>query len=376
MPTKPVLSRVGFRLFVAILIIAGAAALVRYTLRPVARTALVYKNKAVNAVPGSVTVQAEYVMELRSESEGRVISSELDPGKKVKLGEVLAQIDPSALKLEIEHLQSEYEAAKNRLAIGSSIKIERDNAKDALDISEHNYTAGGVSLSEITKQRRSFKIIEQRVALEELANKQLIEGLENTLKVRNNVLKTMTVTAPFDGVVSAVVARPGDLLGAKASLATLISTSRVVEAKISEENFTGVDLGQKATVRFLGYNEQSYQATVIKMLPTADAATQRYVVHLEVAIDADRLVPGITGEVSIVIAERDGATLIPRRALFAKDNVYVVVNGRVERRRVELGYMALNAAEIIKGLTVGDQVIVEELDKFRDGDRVQAEVGK
>lgn len=370
MSVKSPISRFGLQLAIALLVIIGGGLALRTTLRPIARTQPAYKGIALNAVPGSVIVQAEYIMELKSEAEGRVLSSELDPGKKVKLGEVLAQIDPADLQLDIEHLQSEYEAAQKRLAIGSAIAIELQNARDSLDNSERLFRLNSFAEADLIKQRRSFKVIEQRVALEEVNNKQLIEGLENTLKVRKNQFRKMTVTAPFDGVVSAVAARPGDLLPAKTPIATLISTSRTVEAKISEENFSEIKIGQKATVRFLGYGGTNYDASVIKILPTADPQTQRYIVHLDVKIDPDKLVPGITGEVSIIVAERQGATLIPRRALF-DNRVYVVADGKVQLRRVEVGYVALNVAEVTKGLAVEDQVIVEELDKFRDGDTVR-----
>jgi hypothetical protein len=67
--------------------------------------------------------------------------------------------------------------------------------------------------------------------------------------------------------------------------------------------------------------------------------------------------------------------LIPRRALFG-DNVYAVQNGRVQLRKVEVGYVSSNIAEITKGLSTGEQVVVEDLDKYRDGDRVRPELVK
>ena len=372
MSTKPnKKSRAGLGLFIALLVVAAAAAAVYFSLRPDVRTVAAHQGTAVNAVPGSVVVREEYPQNLSSEAEGRLLSSELFPGKKVKQGEVLAQIDPTKIKLEIEHLQSEFEAAQSRLAVGSATKITRDNAKDALVIAEHNFEAGGVALSEITKQRRSYQIIEQQVALEEINNKTLIEGLKNALKVKETEMRQMTVSAPFDGQVTAVFARPGELLPAKAPIATLITLSRTVEAKISEENFSGINLGQKATVRFLGYGGDTYEAEVINKLPTADPETQRYIVHLSVKIDPDKLVPGITGEVAIVVAERANATLIPRGALFQKEWVYVVADGRVQLRKVDVGYTSLTAVEIKGGLAVGEQVIVDYLDKFRDGQRVR-----
>lgn len=356
---------------VAILVVAGFA--ISSFLKPTAKVSAARKGKAVQAVPGSVTVQAEYQMELKSEIPGRLISSELDPGKKVAAGTVLAQIDTGDLELEIEHIQSEYDAKKKSIAVGSSIKLELESAREALENFERLTKAGTYPLSELEKQRRLVKQIEQRVALEEVSNTQQVAAFENTLKVKRRQLDKMTIVSPFDGVVSAVFARPGDLIGANTPLATLIATNRTVEAKISEENIANIALGQIATVRFLGYGDGLYDAKVIKKLPTADAETQRYIVHLEVKIDPEKLVPGLTGEVNISTGERMSDTLIPRRALF-DNNVYVVEDGRVQLRKVEVGYVSLNIAEVTKGLKTGDQVIVEELEKFRAGDRVNVQV--
>ena len=179
----------------------------------------------------------------------------------------------------------------------------------------------------------------------------------------------MTVRAPFDGVVSEVIARPGDLIGGGSPIARLISTSRTVEARISEENFAGIAVGQSAAVRFLGYGDELYEATVAQILPTADAETQRYVVYLRVVVDPVLLVPGITGEVSIVVGERDNTLIIPRRALFGS-NVYVVTGGVVELRQVRTGFTSLNAVEITEGLVEGELVIVDRIDIFRAGDRI------
>jgi hypothetical protein len=67
--------------------------------------------------------------------------------------------------------------------------------------------------------------------------------------------------------------------------------------------------------------------------------------------------------------------LVPRRAIFNGANgtaVYVVKDGRLEERAVEMGYRSFNLAEITKGVVPGDRVlIVENLDLYRDGQRVR-----
>lgn len=350
-----------------------AIALINFFMRPTAKVVAVTKDRAISLIPGSVTVRAEYQMELKSETSGRVIKSELDPGEPVKTGQVLVQLDPADLDLEIEHIQSEYDAKKKSIAVGSSIKLQLQNAQDALENHERLTKAGNYPQAELEKERRDVKQIEQRLELEKVTNEKEIEAFENTLKVKRRQRDKMTITAQFDGVVSQVYARPGDLIGQSAAIAIIISSSRTVEAKISEENFSGIKIGQKASVRFLGYGTKIYEAKVTKILPTADPETQRYIVHLEVKIEPEKLVPGLTGEVLITVGEREGQAIIPRRGLFG-NNVFVVEDGRVRLRTVEVGYVSLTAVEILKGLKPGEMVIVEQLDRFRDGERVRTEV--
>lgn len=360
---------------IALLVILVAAAVGYFVFGvPTAKVAVVTAGKALNAVPGSVLVQAEYAMELKTEAEGRLISSNMDPGKPVKEGEVLAQIDTADLKLDIEHTQSEYEAAKARAkASKETADMEFQTASETLDSNERLFKLGNLPEAEITKLRRAFAGLKIKQELDRAQNEQTIKSFENSLKVKQRQLEKMTVRAPFDGTISAVFARKGDLVNSKASLATLIANSRTVEARISEENFADVRVGQRASVRFLGYGGWLYDATVTKILPTADPDTQRYVVHLNVKIEPEKLVPGTTGEVTIVVGERDAKAIVPRRAIFGK-NLFVVKDGRVHLRTVELGYISLTAAEVLSGVTAGEQVIVDQLDQFRDGDRVRAQV--
>jgi RND family efflux transporter MFP subunit len=360
---------------IALIAVAAVVFIVLTVSKPTAQVAAVTKGLAVNAVSGNVTVQAEFQMDLKSEIGGRLLKSELDPGKKVTAGMVLAQIDPGDLQLEIERIQADYEAAKQRIAVGSTIKLELESAQEELDNYERMTKSGNYPPGELDKQRRKVKQIEQRLALEDVARKNEIATFENTLKVKRRQLDKMTIVAAFDGVVSLVYARPGDLINPNAPIATIITVSRAVEAKISQENSSDIRLGQKANVRFTGRDSERYEATVSKILPTADAETQRYPVLLDVKCPPEILIPGLTGEVNIVVAERAAQALIPRRALFG-NNVYVVENGRVHIRKVEVGYVSLTVVEITKGLTVGEQVIVEELDKFREGDRVSTKLVK
>jgi RND family efflux transporter MFP subunit len=371
-------SGLGLKLLGVVLVLAVAAWAGRLFLRPVAKVATVVSGPAINAVPGSVVIEAEKVMELKSEAGGRILTSALDPGKVVKEGDLLVQIDSGDLDLEISRLQSEYDAKQRQLAVGSAIALELETAKASLEFDERQAARGQLARIDLEKRQRAVKEIDQRLQLEGIANRLSLSSYENSLAKNKRQKEKMSIVAPFDGQVTAVFAYKGALIGNNERIGTLITTTRTVTAKISEENFSGIKIGQKADVTFLGgaggrEPNWDYPAKVSKILPTADPETQRYIVYLDVDIPVEDLIPGKTGEVTITINQRQAKAIVPRRALIG-DYVYVVKDGRVEIRKVAVGYTWLDGAEIKEGLQPGETVIVENQDTFHDGDRVSVDV--
>ncbi|MFA5265569.1 MAG: efflux RND transporter periplasmic adaptor subunit [Opitutaceae bacterium] len=338
--------------------------------RPVAQVARVKSDMAANAVAGSVTVQAEYTMDLKSEIGGRVLESSLELDQHVRTGDVLMRIDSTDLKLEIEKIQNDYEAAKKTLAVGSSISLELDAARENLTNAERQRKAGIISDAELTRLKRQVQGIEQNRDRGEIANKLTLGNLENALKAKQRQLEKMTITAPFDGIVTLIYARKGDLIGERSPIARIIASGRLVEGRLSEENIAGVRVGQKAFVSFLPYVNQQFVSKVVKVLSSADPDTQRYPVHLEVQIDPARLLPGLTGEVSIILDERPSKAIVPRRSVIG-DKLLVVNDGMVELRKVKVGYVSMTAVEILEGVSPGELVIMDQLDQFSDGKRVR-----
>ena len=358
------------KLIVFIVVLAVAIVGANYALRPEALCRPVTKQTAVAVVPGSVTGIAQYKTPLLAEVGGRLISSELDPGRAVKQGEVLAQLDPTDLQLEIEKIEIDTEAARKTIAVGSQIELEFQSNKEVLEEHEARGKSNNYPEAELIRERRALKAIEQRKELEEIKNKHLIASYENTLKQKKQQLAKMTIVAPFDGVVAEDLTTPNQLIGDRTPIAQLIATKLTIEASISEENFSGIKKDQPVTVRFLALGEYLYKGSVSKILPTADPTTQRYTVHLNVDIPPEKLVPGLTGEVSILTGEHENALNIPRRALRGS-HVFAVNDGRVSFRKIETGFASLLEVEVLSGLKEGDLVIVDQLDNFRDGDRVK-----
>jgi RND family efflux transporter MFP subunit len=371
---KPAAPNWFLRLAVTAVVLAVIGYGVSYVTRPVALVAAASTTTAVRTVPGTVEVKAEYAIELKSEVGGRVISSSLDVGQRVFRNDILVQIDTGDIDLEIERISNEITAAKRKVELGSTLRPEVLNAKDTLDNLERQTKAGGYPVAEFEKQKRLYQQLEQRMELDEVNNRLLLVNYENSLRAKQREKSKMTITAPSDGVVTSVTTRVGDLIGSNSPIATVIATGRTIEAKISEENFAAIKLGQKASVRFLTFGADQYSAVISKILPSADPTTQRYTVFLDLALPEGRvLLPGLTGEVSIIIAERANAITVPRRALVG-EYLYVVEGGRLALRKVAKGYEGLNEVEILSGLKEGEQVVVEQQDRYREGERVRTQV--
>jgi RND family efflux transporter MFP subunit len=370
-PGVPLWLKLAGALVLVVAIVEG----VTLSLRPVAKVEAVISGEAKDAKPGSVTVKEKYSMQMKSAIGGRVLrdSYNLDPGLHVKEGDILVKLDPSDIQIAIDQAKAEYESAKQRIAVGSATEFQLQSAESDFNNIERLFKMGQVSDSDYQKSRRAVETIKKQIALEKVRNEEDLQTDLNTMRARENDLQKMTIRAPFEGIVSVVFAHPGDLIDPGSPIMSVITTERIVEAKISEEDFANIRVGQPVSVHFIPYGAWVYNGTVTKILPTADPETQRHLVDLNITdIEPEKLIPGITGEVTITVGSRPAKAIIPRRALL-NENVYVVAHGRVELRPVTKGFVWLTGAEILSGLEPGEKVIVEDLDNFRPGEAVRTE---
>jgi RND family efflux transporter MFP subunit len=377
MPDKPSRFPLWLKALVVLAALAGAFYFALVYSRPTALVEAVISGDAIDAKPGSVTVKEEYLMQMKTQIGGRVLNKgyHLDPGMKVKEGDLLVHLDTGDTEIEIEAVQNDYNAVKQRIELGSAQKYVLESAQSDFTNTERLFKLGQISSSDYEKARRVVETAEQQLALEKVMNEQNLKTDENTLKAKRREMDKMTITAPFDGQISEVFAHPGDLIQPDSPIVSIITTTRLVQAKISEEDFANIKEGQDATVIFLPYGEFEYKGVVQKILPVADPLTQRHLVDLEMKdtnLKPDQLIPGITGEVSIVVGRHHANAIIPRRAVL-NQSVYVVKDGKVERRKVKAGFEWLTGVEILEGLEPGEMVITEELENFSDGQSVRAQ---
>ncbi len=346
--------------------------------RATAVVATVQLGQAVDIVTGSVVVHADKdLQEIKSELPGRVVW--IDPrqlGEPFKAGEAIVRLDASDLERQKRQAADDYNTQVERMKLQKKNDPALQIAKEALAAAEVQYNRKAISEIEWKNAQRTFQQTETNLALADFDANQLKTKFEKAQADLQREIDKMTIRAPMDGIVQAIMVAPGALINAGTTVATFFSNERVVIAKVGEESVGKVEVGQPAKLRLLNVPDELFDATVTTILPFAEPETQRYSVYLKVKADPVKLKPFSTGETTITVGERNNAPLIPRRALFNDDYVFVVKNGVIEKRKVSLGFKGLNLAEVTAHLHAGEQVVVEDIDQFHDGQHVRVVVGQ
>jgi HlyD family secretion protein len=129
-------------------------------------------------------------------------------------------------------------------------------------------------------------------------------------------LAEATMSAPFDGVVAAVDASPGD--DASAATITVIDQSQFyVDLSLSESDIGAVTVGQPVTLSFDALGDVTIDGEVQSVAPVATVTSNvaTYTVRVSFAPGDAAIRAGMTATGAIITAEREGAILVPTRAI-------------------------------------------------------------
>ncbi|MBL9202034.1 MAG: efflux RND transporter periplasmic adaptor subunit [Opitutaceae bacterium] len=374
MPAKNNNGRVLPVLGVVLVLLAAGGYFAFQNLQATARVKLATRDTAVDAVTGSVTIFADRgVRDLKIQVPGIVLSTNIKPGTHFKKGDVLVSLDTKEIDRQQAEARRKYDNDKARARMILDSNTDRKVALQKLETAKRLLRLGSATDEQVSELQRAVDAIDAKFQLTEFDDKKADADFKVAMEDFGVLRDKMQIRAPIDGTIEGALTWEGALVTAGQTLVTVISRDRVVAAKIGEESFGRVRVGQAARLRLLTYGGQTYDATVSELLPTADEA-QRFTIHLQVKVDPELLKPFSTGEVTITIDSRPGAVTIPRRALFAGNRAFVVQGGRVQRRELEVGYVALNKLEVRQGIAEGEAVILDDVENFRDGQRVRTEV--
>ena len=327
----------------------------------------VKRGKLNDSVTGNVRVLAEKSFELRSQAQAEAIFSILLPlGKpvEVKTNQLLFEMESIDLNRSLRRVLMSKNAHQKRLDVGSEIAVQLEvEEKDLNGVKELSTESGGVALLDLEKKENYVLRLRKQLENERIANYETSEILNLEVERLNEELKKGKILSPIDGTLVSSNVKPGGMVFSGQVLGKLISHGRVIEVSLNEENFAGLESGQKASVSLFAFGSKVFEGEVNRIAATIDPATGRR--NLFVNLDSNQSLPvGASGRAEIIKSEKVDALIIPRKALLG-DSVLVVKDKLVQIIQVQIGARNLEKVEVLDGLVEGDLVISETPHLFK-----------
>ena len=182
-------------------------------------------------------------------------------------------------------------------------------------------------------------------------------------------LDQFVIRAGVSGVVLKLDVYPGDLATPGQQLLELGDPARArITATVDERDITRVRVGQEALMSSEGLPEM-VRGRVSEITPGGDPNQRAFRVRIALE-DAANLPFGLTLEVNIVTDRHESALLVPAGAV-TDGTVWVMDEGRAQRRDVTTGIAGSDRIEVLTGLAAGETVIVGPPEGLEEGDKVR-----
>jgi RND family efflux transporter MFP subunit len=336
------------------------------------------ENGAVLNASGYVV--ARRLATVSSKVTGRVSEVLFEEGAEVEAGQVLARLDRSTVQAEYGVAASGLEAARRNLR---EIEVRLADARRTLERNRSLVERRLVAQSVLDTSEAEVAALAARLA----AAKADVGVADAQVALSRQALADLEIRAPFKGVVISKDAQPGEMVSpisagggyTRTGIATLVDMdSREVEIDVNEAYINRVSAGQRAECVLDAYPDWRIPAHVISIVPTAD----RQKATVRVRIGLDRLDPRILPDMGVKVSFlEDAATRssaprvrVPANAIVTGDDgayVWVVRDGKVERRAVQTGESEGDQVEVATGLEGGETLVVDAPARLRDGNAVE-----
>ncbi|MCE3285282.1 MAG: efflux transporter periplasmic adaptor subunit [Steroidobacteraceae bacterium] len=337
------------------------------------------------AVDGAVLNASGYVVARRlatvsSKVTGRVSDVLFEEGAEVEAGQVLARLDRSTVQAEYDVAASGLEAARRNLR---EIEVRLADARRTLERNRSLVERRLVAQSVLDTSEAEAGALAARLA----AAKADVDVAKAQVALSRQALADLEIRAPFKGVVISKDAQPGEMVSpisagggyTRTGIATLVDMdSREVEIDVNEAYINRVSAGQRAECVLDAYPDWRIPAHVISIVPTAD----RQKATVRVRIGLDRLDPRILPDMGVKVSFLEDAASrpstprvrVPANAVVTGDDgayVWVVRDGKVERRPVQAAEAQGDQVEVAKGLEGGETLVVDAPARLRNGSAVE-----
>lgn len=309
-------------------------------------------------------VQASQSVALQAEVSGRIawLAEHAEPGSRLKAGELLARIEDTDFQLAVQQAEATLAQARAELAI----------EEGQIALAQEEYELAGLELGEADRalvlREPQRQAAEATVATAEAALRQAQANLQRT-----------QLTMPFDGQILERSISVGSQASSASSLFSVVGTQTFyIQAKVPRAFLAYLDPSQPAQISLseTASAAQTRTARVMSILPQVESSDRQVRVMLAVdePLNPDKgpvLLANDYVQVRLAGHQIHDAWVIPRRVLTADGRVWVVNNGELALRDVEVTYQGRDQAWIGAGFSPGDQLLLSQVDSAVNGMKVR-----
>jgi RND family efflux transporter MFP subunit len=283
---------------------------------------------------------------------------------------------------EVEFRRAEYERISQLVSKGSINAALQDEKLRQRQAAESALAAARASVRTAAANVEVAKAEIVRAKADLVHYQALRKVAEAELKQTEILIQYAEIRAPYDGTVIRRGVDTGDFVASASggrSEHPLFSVVRVdklrIHIDVPEAESSLIQIGQPAKLVVDAIKGRSFDGQVTRTAGALNTSTRTLRVEVELNRPDDLLRPGMFGELTITLAERHRAVLIPARCLRYEDRrpfVLCVENGVVTKHAVKLGFSDGTRAEIVSGLSADDQVVLESRFALRPGQTATA----
>ena len=332
---------------------------------------------------------------------GRVVAVGVDLGSYVGRGAMLVRLDDADARLRLTQLQAQAQQAQsgvrqaeariglrpgqafdpNRVAEVGASRVALELADKQLRRFERLIESGDVSRASFDQQKAQRDGLQQQYEAAVQAARQNYAGVATARAAANaaeagvaqarKAVSDVVVYAPISGYVAERPADLGEYVSTSSKVATIVRTNPLrLRIDIPEQLIGVVSAGQGVSVTTSAYADRAFAGRIARISPNITAASRTLTVEAEIDNGQGLLKPGQFATVRITQAKGDAAVLIPSRAVRTEQDVsrvYVVRDGRVQERVVQLGQVEGELVEVKTGISADELVATSNVETLKDG---------
>ncbi|MBI5121934.1 MAG: efflux RND transporter periplasmic adaptor subunit [Rhodospirillales bacterium] len=300
----------------------------------------VARGQAVEAVYATGTVEPLRWARISPTVTARLVEILVQEGDVVKEGQHLARLDDGEAKARLGELTAKETYLKQDLE--RVAKLEKSEFASRQSGEKARSELGQAANARIAQQKR---------------------------------LSEYMLASPVSGTVLRRDGEPGEVMQPGGVMFWVGEPLPLrVTAEIDEEDIVRLKPGLKALLKADAFPGQALESSVAEITPKGDPVNKTYRVRLALPDDT-RLLVGMTVEVNVILREIENALLVPAEAL-ENGHLWVVKEGRAEKRKVSLGAQGVAEIEIQDGVAEGELVILHPGKSLKEGMRLSPNVGR